>query len=96
MEVGKQRECMNRRIGWRRKRGKGAGEEGGGGGRGKRCEGGRRGSTASHKCYVSVCFLPLAKNGVVLAVEKKQKSVLYDESSINKVSVCLSVCLSVC
>ena len=26
-----------------------------------------------------------AKNGVVLAVEKKQKSVLYDESSINKV-----------
>ena len=31
-----------------------------------------------------------AKNGVVLAVEKKQKTVLYDESSINKVRV--SVC----
>ena len=28
-----------------------------------------------------------AKNGVVLAVEKKQKSFLYDESSITKVSV---------
>lgn len=27
-----------------------------------------------------------AKNGVVLAVEKKQKSFLYDESSITKVS----------
>lgn len=27
-----------------------------------------------------------AKNGVVLAVEKKQKSFLYDESSISKVS----------
>ena len=27
-----------------------------------------------------------AKNGVVVAVEKKQKSVLYDESSINKVN----------
>lgn len=26
-----------------------------------------------------------AKNGVVLAVEKKQKSFLYDESSISKV-----------
>ena len=40
----------------------------------------------------------IAKNGVVLAVEKKQKSVLYDESSINKVCVCVrvSVCVSVC
>lgn len=27
-----------------------------------------------------------AKNGVVIAVEKKQKSFLYDESSITKVS----------
>ncbi len=26
-----------------------------------------------------------AKNGIVLAVEKKQKSFLYDEASINKV-----------
>ena len=69
---------------------------GGGRKRGKGCEGGRRGGIANHKRYVTGCFLPLAKNGVVLAVEKKQKSVLYDESSINKVSVCLSVCLSVC
>lgn len=29
------------------------------------------------------------KNGVVLAVEKKQKSFLYDESSITKVSTYL-------
>lgn len=29
-----------------------------------------------------------AKNGVVLAVEKKQKSFLYDESSISKVIAC--------
>ncbi len=28
-----------------------------------------------------------AKNGVVIAVEKKQKSLLYDESSITKVSL---------
>ena len=32
VEVRKQRECMNRRIRWRRKRGEGAGEEGEGGG----------------------------------------------------------------
>lgn len=31
---------------------------------------------------------PKAKNGIVLAVEKKQKSVLYDESSITKVLHC--------
>lgn len=30
-----------------------------------------------------------AKNGVVIAVEKKQKSVLYDESSISKVGCCM-------
>ena len=33
-----------------------------------------------------------AKNGVVLAVEKKQKSVLYDESSICKVCVHVYMC----
>lgn len=34
-----------------------------------------------------------AKNGVVIAVEKKQKSVLYDESSISKVICsCVHVC----
>lgn len=33
-----------------------------------------------------------AKNGVVLAVEKKQKSFLYDESSITKVSSPLFMC----
>ena len=33
-----------------------------------------------------------AKNGVVLAVEKKQKSVLYDESSICKVCVRVFYC----
>ena len=31
-----------------------------------------------------------AKNGVVLAVEKKQKSFLYDESSISKVNDCFA------
>ena len=30
-------------------------------------------------------IIALAKNGVVIATEKKQKSVLYDESSISKV-----------
>ena len=31
-------------------------------------------------------FLVLAKNGIVIAVEKKQKSPLYENSTINKVS----------
>ena len=38
--------------------------------------------------HVSTVFLfILATNGVVLATEKKQKSVLYDESSIHKIEM---------
>lgn len=39
-----------------------------------------------HKLCVGCITLFVAKNGVVVATEKKQKSVLYDESSISKVS----------
>ena len=56
----------------------------------------RGGASTSILQITTTCgFSSIAKNGVVLAVEKKQKTVLYDESSINKVSVCLSVFLSV-
>lgn len=33
----------------------------------------------------TILFLFLASNGVVLATEKKQKSILYDEQSVHKV-----------
>ena len=36
-------------------------------------------------CVLFACQCDTATNGVVLATEKKQKSVLYDEHSISKV-----------
>jgi len=34
---------------------------------------------------ILICLLLSASNGVVLATEKKQKSILYDEQSVHKV-----------
>lgn len=40
------------------------------------------------KQILNMLLFFLASNGVVLAAEKKQKSVLYDDSTINKVCFC--------
>lgn len=36
--------------------------------------------------WTSLCYV-LATNGIVLATEKKQKSILYDEHSIHKIEM---------
>ena len=37
--------------------------------------------------FPTFVFISQASNGVVLAAEKKQKSILYDDSTINKVEM---------
>ena len=47
------------------------------------------------KCHYFFFPSIVAKNGIVIAVEKKQKSPLYENISINKVSLCVCVCVCI-